>query len=689
MRCKILHESKGRIRVHVMQNRMTMEQADKLEYYLKGITEITDAKVFDRTADIIITYLNHREVVLEALSRFSYESFSLTVPEHTGREINRVYEDRLILSVLWHYFKKLFIPLHIRIPMDIIRSAKYIYKGICSVLKGQANVELLDAIAIGVSMARNDFSTASSVMFMLGLGELLEEWTHKKSVDDLARTMSLNVEKVWTIVDGQEILVSINDVSVGDKIVVRTGSLIPLDGKVVAGEATVNQASITGESMAVRKEIGSYAYAGTAVEEGQCVICVDKNSGTGRYDRIVRMIEETEKLKSNTENKAATLADKLVPYSLLATVATYGITRNITKAISILMVDFSCALKLAMPIAVLSAMRESSYYNIFVKGGKFLEAVSQADTIVFDKTGTLTHAAATVAKVIPFSGRDENEMLRLAACLEEHYPHSMANAVVEEANKRELHHEERHTKVEYVVAHGISSMVDGEKVVIGSKHFIFQDEGCVVDKEDEELFNNLSNEYSHLYLAVSGKLAAVICIEDPLREEANAVITSLQKLGLKNIVMMTGDNYHTAKAIAEKVGINEFYAEVLPEDKAEFVKRRKAEGHKVIMIGDGINDAPALSQADAGIAISDGAAIAREIADITISADDLFSLVTLKYVSDALMKRIDNSYNFIITFNGMLILLGVFGILTPTTSALLHNVSTLGISVQNMTNLLE
>ncbi|MGL4791840.1 MAG: heavy metal translocating P-type ATPase, partial [Anaerotignaceae bacterium] len=477
--------------------------------------------------------------------------------------------------------------------------------------------------------------------------------------------------------------------SVGDKIVVRTGSLIPLDGKVVAGEATVNQASITGESMAVRKEIGSYAYAGTAVEEGQCVICVDKNSGTGRYDRIVRMIEETEKLKSNTENKAATLADKLVPYSLLATVATYGITRNITKAISILMVDFSCALKLAMPIAVLSAMRESSYYNIFVKGGKFLEAVSQADTIVFDKTGTLTHAAATVAKVIPFSGRDENEMLRLAACLEEHYPHSMANAVVEEANKRELHHEERHTKVEYVVAHGISSMVDGEKVVIGSKHFIFQDEGCVVDKEDEELFNNLSNEYSHLYLAVSGKLAAVICIEDPLREEANAVITSLQKLGLKNIVMMTGDNYHTAKAIAEKVGINEFYAEVLPEDKAEFVKRRKAEGHKVIMIGDGINDAPALSQADAGIAISDGAAIAREIADITISADDLFSLVTLKYVSDALMKRIDNSYNFIITFNGMLILLGVFGILTPTTSALLHNVSTLGISVQNMSNLLE
>ena len=691
MKCKLLHESSGRMRVHMMQNRMTLEQADILEYYLKEVDGIIDVKVHDRTGNAVIYYITERERILAALSSFSYESEKIRslVPEHTGRELNRNYEDKLITTVLRKGFSQIFMPMPFRIAAACIRSAGYIMKGISSLMKGRLEVSVLDAIAISVSMLRRDFKTASSIMFLLKIGEILEEWTHKKSVDDLARTMSLNVDRVWLKAEGKEVLVSLHDICAGDYVVVRTGNMIPLDGKVVEGEATVNQASITGESMPVRKEEGSYAYAGTVVEEGECTICVDKVSGSGRYDKIVRMIEESEKLKSTTESKASHLADKLVPYSLGGTLLTYLLTRNASKALSILMVDFSCALKLSMPIAVLSAMRESSYYNISVKGGRFLEAVSQADTIVFDKTGTLTHATPRVADIITFAGRDETEMLRLAACLEEHYPHSMANAVVEEAKERGLSHEERHSRVEYVVAHGISSVVGEEKVVIGSYHFVFQDEKCRIPEGEEAVFEHLPDEYSHLYMAVSGTLAAVICIEDPLREEASAVITSLRKLGIRKVVMMTGDNERTAKVIAREVGIDEYYAEVLPEDKAAFIKKEHTEGRTVIMIGDGINDSPALSEADAGIAISGGAAIAREIADITISADNLFVLVTLKLLSDALMGRIKKNYHFIISFNLLLICLGVAGILTPASSAFLHNMSTLGISLKSMTNLLN
>ncbi|NCB91733.1 MAG: heavy metal translocating P-type ATPase [Clostridia bacterium] len=691
MRCKILHESRGRIRVHVLQNKMTPDQADMIEFYMREIAGITDVKVYDRTADVVICYITDRQSVIRALAGFSYEKCHELVPEeHTGRRLNREFEDKLVFSVLRRLGSKLFLPMPVRAAIAAAKSFGYIKKGISSLIKGKIEVAVLDATAITVSMLRADYDTASSIMFLLHIGEILEEWTHKKSVDDLARTMSLNVDKAWVrTADGQEVLVSVNGIRIGNEIVVRTGNMIPMDGRVVAGEATVNQASITGESLPVRKDAGCYAYAGTVVEEGECVICVDKNSGSGRYDRIVRMIEESEKLKSVTEDKASHLADRLVPYSLGGTILTYALTRNVTKALSILMVDFSCALKLSMPIAVLSAMRESSYYNISVKGGRFLEAVAQADTIVFDKTGTLTHASPKVARIITFGKNEEKEMLRLAACLEEHYPHSMANAVVAEAKVQQLCHEERHSKVEYVVAHGISSIVDEKKVVIGSYHFVFQDEGCCVPEAEQEKFDNLPDEYSHLFMAVSGELAAIICIEDPLREEASAVINSLHKLGISKIVMMTGDNERTAKKVAENVGVDEYHAEVLPEDKANFIKAEHEAGRKVIMIGDGINDSPALSEADAGIAISDGAAIAREIADITISADDLFALVTLESISTGLMKRIHKNYRFIISFNLMLIILGVAGILTPSASALLHNMSTLGISLRSMTNLLD
>lgn len=689
MKCTILNESIGRLRVHIEQRRMTLHQADILEYYLRDIDGVIDVKVYDRTGDAVILYNTSRAVIVAALSSFSYENSNVIVPEHTGRELNRQYEDRLVGTVIGRIVNKLFLPAPIRIAITVARSLKYIRKGISSLLQGKIQVALLDGIAITTSMVRRDFNTTSSVMFLLKVGEILEEWTHKKSVDDLARTMSLNVEKVWLKTDEAEICVSLNEVSVGDHIIVRTGNMIPLDGVVTDGEATVNQASITGESLPVRKEAGSYVYAGTVVEEGECTLCVDKVSGSGRYDKIVQMIEESEKLKSATEDKASHLADKLVPYSLGGTLLTYLLTRNVTKALSILMVDFSCALKLSMPLAVLSAMRESSFHNISVKGGKFLEAVSEADTIVFDKTGTLTYASPKVAKIITFNEEKEDEALRLAACLEEHYPHSMANAVVNEAKKRNLHHEERHSKVEYVVAHGISSLVDNKKVVIGSYHFVFEDEGCIVPENEKDKFDSLPDEYSHLYLAVSGVLLAVICIEDPLREEAAAVITSLKKLGISKVVMMTGDNERTASVVAKTVGVDQYYAEVLPEDKANFIRQEHEAGRKVIMIGDGINDSPALSESDAGIAIADGAAIAREIADITISADHLFALVTLKSLSDALMLRINSNYGFIIGFNSILILLGVSGIISPAVSALLHNASTIGISLKSMTNLLN
>lgn len=689
MKCKILHTSAGRIRVHLCVNGMTLGQADVLEYYIRNIDGITDVKVYDRTADTVIFYCGSNKRIIEALAAFSFESAENEglVPDHTSRVLNREFEDKLVMKVLLRFASKSFLPAPIRAGMTIIRSVRYISAGLKSLLNGKLSVSVLDATAVTVSLVRGDFSTASSVMFMLGLGELLEDWTHKKSVSDLAGAMSLNVDKVW-LKNGEETLVSVSDVKEGDRIIVRTGNMIPLDGKVVEGEAAVNQASMTGEALPVRKVCGSYAYAGTVVEEGECVIEVEKVSGGGRYDRIVKMIEESEKLKSTAEDKASRLADRLVPYTLGGTVLTYLLTRNVTKTLAVLMVDFSCALKLSMPIAVLSAMRECNQYNISVKGGKFLEAAAKADTIVFDKTGTLTYAQPKVAKIVTFGNRAENDMLRLAACLEEHYPHSLANAVVEEAKARGLNHEEYHSKVEYVVAHGISSTVENRKVVIGSYHFVFEDENCRIPDGDEQKFADISDEYSHLYLAVSGVLTAVICISDPLRKEAKDAIKALHALGVKNVVMMTGDNEKTAAAVAREVGVDEYHAEVLPEDKAKFIREEKTAGRTVIMIGDGVNDTPALSEADVGIAINTGAAIAKEIADITISSEDLFEIVKLRELASALTKRIDRNYRFIVGFNFMLIVLGVAGFIQPTTSAMLHNMSTLGISLKSMTNLL-
>lgn len=668
---------------------MTLRQADVLEYYIRNIDGITDVKVYDRTADTVIFFCGSNKRIIEALAAFSFESAENEglVPDHTSRVLNREFEDKLVMKVLLRFASKSFLPAPIRAGMAIIRSVRYISEGLKSLLNGKLSVSVLDATAVTVSLVRGDFSTASSVMFMLGLGELLEDWTHKKSVSDLAGAMSLNVDKVW-LKNGEETLVSVSDVKEGDRIIVRTGNMIPLDGKVVEGEAAVNQASMTGEALPVRKVCGSYAYAGTVVEEGECVIEVEKVSGGGRYDRIVKMIEESEKLKSTAEDKASRLADRLVPYTLGGTVLTYLLTRNVTKTLAVLMVDFSCALKLSMPIAVLSAMRECNQYNISVKGGKFLEAAAKAGTIVFDKTGTLTYAQPKVAKIVTFGNRAENDMLRLAACLEEHYPHSLANAVVEEAKARGLNHEEYHSKVEYVVAHGISSTVENRKVVIGSYHFVFEDENCRIPDGDEQKFADISDEYSHLYLAVSGVLTAVICISDPLRKEAKDAIKALHALGVKNVVMMTGDNEKTAAAVAREVGVDEYHAEVLPEDKAKFIREEKTAGRTVIMIGDGVNDTPALSEADVGIAINTGAAIAKEIADITISSEDLFEIVKLRELTSALTKRIDRNYRFIVGFNFMLIVLGVAGFIQPTTSAMLHNMSTLGISLKSMTNLL-
>ena len=688
MKWNILHESPGRIRVHAMQKRMTMEQADILEYYLKAQEGVIEAKVYDRTGDAVIFYEGKREGMILALSRFSYKGNEGLVPSQTGRALNREYEDKLVLTVVDRVISTLFYPIPLKRVITGVKAIPYLFKGLQTLFQRKIEVSLLDAVAISASILTGDYDTASSVMFLLSVGEILEEWTHKKSVDDLARTMSLNVDKVWTLVQGEEVLLPLNEVEVGQEIIVRTGNMIPLDGKVSFGEAMVNQASMTGESIPVRKKIGSSAYAGTVVEEGECRIRVEKLAGSGRYDRIVKMIEESEKLKSATEDKASHLADKLVPYSLGGAALTYLLTRNVTKALAFLMVDFSCALKLSMPVAVLSAMREAGKHKISVKGGKFMEAISEANTIVFDKTGTLTYAKPKVEDIITFNNADENEMLRMAACLEEHYPHSMANAVVSEAEARDLHHAERHSKVEYVVAHGISSIYEGKHVLIGSYHFIFEDEHCTVPKGEEEKLANIPAEHSALYLAVDGELSTVILISDPLRKEAVGVIQDLKALGIDKVVMMTGDNKKTANAVARMVGVDEFHAEVLPEDKANFIKEEHRLGRKVIMVGDGINDSPALSEADAGIAISAGAAIAKEVADITIQEGDLYELVILKKLSNRLMKRIHSNYNFIIGFNAMLIAFGLAGIMTPSNSALFHNISTIATGLKSMTPLI-
>lgn len=691
MKFVIKHEIKGRIRIHILQSRMTFEQADTLEYYLSNNKLVTSVKVRERLQDATISYIGSREDIIKLLTSFKYNN--VEVPDvylqNSGRELNREYWDKLVNKVFLYGANKIFLPNPIRECITLTKSVKYLWNGVRTLASRKIEVPVLDATAIGVSIARNNMNTAGSIMFLLGIGEILEEWTHKKSVDDLARSMSLNVGKVWLCQGEQDVLVSTSDVREGDLVRVHMGNIIPFDGTVVSGEAMVNQASLTGESIPVQKNAEGIVYAGTVLEEGELVIRVDQTNGSSRYEKIVTMIEESEKLKTSMESKASHLADKLVPYTLLGTGLTYALTRNATKALSVLMVDFSCALKLAMPISVLSAIREASLHNITVKGGKYLEAMAEADTIVFDKTGTLTKANPTVVDVVSFNGQDSDELLRIAACLEEHFPHSMAKAVVDAAAEKNLEHEEVHSEVEYIVAHGISSMIDGQKVVIGSHHFVFEDEKCTVDPEKMGTFNSLPPEYSHLYMAINNRLAAVICIEDPLREEASAVIRSLKMAGIGKVVMMTGDSDRTAKAIAKKAGIDEYYSEVLPEDKANFVEKEKAKGRKVIMIGDGINDSPALSAADIGISISDGAEIAREIADVTIGADNLYEIVTLKALSNSLVKRIDKNYRFIVSFNAGLIVLGVTGIIPPTMSALLHNGSTLAIGMKSMENLLD
>lgn len=690
MKFVVKHEIKGRIRVHFCQKRMTFEEADTLQYYLDSQEMITSSKVQERTQDATICYTGEKSAVIALLRSFHYEKVDVpdVYRQNSGRETNREYWDKLVTKVVVHYGNKLFLPMPIRTVITGVKSVKYIYQGIHTLLQRKIEVPVLDATAIGVSMFRGDISTAGSVMFLLGIGEILEEWTHKKSVDDLARSMSLNISRVWLCNDGQEMLVPTTKIQTGDLVRVHMGNMVPFDGTVAEGEAMVNQASLTGESEPVRKYIESTVYAGTVVEEGELTIRVKESNGSSKFDKIVTMIEESEKLKSGLESKAEHLADRLVPYTLLGTGITYLLTRNMTKAISVLMVDFSCALKLAMPISVLSAIREASNYHVTVKGGRYLEAMAEADTIVFDKTGTLTKAQPTVKQVVAFNGMSENELLRIAACLEEHFPHSMAKAVVQAAIDRHLVHEELHSKVEYIVAHGISSKINDKKVVIGSYHFVFEDEKCAVPDGMMEAFDKLPSECSHLFMAIDHELAAVICIEDPLREEAAAVVRKLKGTGISKVVMMTGDSDRTAKAIATRVGVDEYYSEVLPEDKASFVEEEKKAGRKVIMIGDGINDSPALSAADIGIAISDGAEIAREIADITVGADSLNELVTLKLISDGLMKRIHKNYRFIVGFNTGLIVLGVAGILQPATSALLHNTSTLMIGLKSMQDIL-
>lgn len=690
MRFKIEHEIRGRVRLHICQKRMTCRQADQLEYFLTKLNGVISVKVVERNQDVVICYSDNREEMLRAIRRFSYEKAEApeSYLQNSGREMNGEYWEKMVNHVVLHYGKKIFLPLPVRTFLTTLKSVKYIWKGVRTLAKCRIEVPVLDATAIGVSMLRGDFSTASSVMFLLGFGEILEDWTHKKSVDDLARSMSLNVSKVWLITEDSEVQVGTDEIKPGDRVRIHMGTVIPFDGIVTEGEAMVNEASLTGESMPVAKHESSYVYAGTVMEEGELTIRVKETSGSTKFEKIVTMIEETEKLKSAVESKAEHLADRLVPYTLAGTALTYALTRNVTKALSILMVDFSCALKLAMPISVLAAIREANAHHITVKGGKFLEAVAEADTIVFDKTGTLTKAQPTVVDVVSFNGDSKENLLRLAACMEEHFPHSMAKAVMDAAKERGLTHEEMHSKVEYIVAHGISTMVDGRKAIIGSHHFVFEDEKCTIPVGKEELFRNLPEEYSHLYLGIEGKLAAVICIEDPLRPEAPEVVKALRKAGFTQIVMMTGDSDRTAKAIATRVGVDKYYSEVLPEDKAKFVEEAKAQGRKVLMVGDGINDSPALSAADVGIAISDGAELAREIADITIGADDLSVMVTLKEISNGLMDKIHKNYRRIVGINGSLIALGVTGVIQPTMSALLHNTSTLLIGMDSMKSVL-
>ena len=690
MRFKIEHEIRGRVRLHICQKRMTCRQADQLEYFLTKLNGVISVKVVERNQDVVICYSDNREEMLRAIQRFSYEKAEApeSYLQNSGREMNGEYWEKMVNHVVLHYGKKIFLPLPVRTFLTTLKSVKYIWKGVRTLAKCRIEVPVLDATAIGVSMLRGDFSTASSVMFLLGFGEILEDWTHKKSVDDLARSMSLNVSKVWLITEDSEVQVGTDEIKPGDRVRIHMGTIIPFDGIVTEGEAMVNEASLTGESMPVAKHESSYVYAGTVMEEGELTIRVKETSGSTKFEKIVTMIEETEKLKSAVESKAEHLADRLVPYTLAGTALTYALTRNVTKALSILMVDFSCALKLAMPISVLAAIREANAHHITVKGGKFLEAVAEADTIVFDKTGTLTKAQPTVVDVVSFNGDSKENLLRLAACMEEHFPHSMAKAVMDAAKERGLTHEEMHSKVEYIVAHGISTMVDGRKAIIGSHHFVFEDEKCTIPVGKEELFRNLPEEYSHLYLGIEGKLAAVICIEDPLRPEAPEVVKALRKAGFTQIVMMTGDSDRTAKAIATRVGVDKYYSEVLPEDKAKFVEEAKAQGRKVLMVGDGINDSPALSAADVGIAISDGAELAREIADITIGADDLSVMVTLKEISNGLMDKIHKNYRRIVGINGSLIALGVTGVIQPTMSALLHNTSTLLIGMDSMKSVL-
>ena len=690
MRFKIEHEIRGRVRLHICQKRMTCRQADQLEYFLTKLNGATSVKVVERNQDVVICYSDNREEILRAIQRFSYEKAEApeSYLQNSGREMNGEYWEKMVNHVVLHYGKKIFLPLPVRTFLTTLKSVKYIWKGVRTLAKCRIEVPVLDATAIGVSMLRGDFSTASSVMFLLGFGEILEDWTHKKSVDDLARSMSLNVSKVWLITENSEVQVGTDEIKPGDRVRIHMGTVIPFDGIVTEGEAMVNEASLTGESMPVAKHESSYVYAGTVMEEGELTIRVKETSGSTKFEKIVTMIEETEKLKSAVESKAEHLADRLVPYTLAGTALTYALTRNVTKALSILMVDFSCALKLAMPISVLAAIREANAHHITVKGGRFLEAVAEADTIVFDKTGTLTKAQPTVVDVVSFNGDSKENLLRLAACMEEHFPHSMAKAVMDAAKERGLTHEEMHSKVEYIVAHGISTMVDGRKAIIGSHHFVFEDEKCTIPVGKEELFRNLPEEYSHLYLGIEGKLAAVICIEDPLRPEAPEVVKALRKAGFTQIVMMTGDSDRTAKAIAARVGVDKYYSEVLPEDKAKFVEEAKAQGRKVLMVGDGINDSPALSAADVGIAISDGAELAREIADITIGADDLSVMVTLKEISNGLMDKIHKNYRRIVGINGSLIALGVTGVIQPTMSALLHNTSTLLIGMDSMKSVL-
>ena len=690
MKCTILHEGKGRMRVHVEKVRMTLHRADVLEAYLNHNDAIVHAAVYERTGDVVITYTGRRSAAIAVLAGYKFDvaEYDALVTSADSRRLNREYQDKMFDLVAGRCLRKLFLPAPLDAAYTAFRSIRFLWKGVRCVLSRRLEVEVLDALSIGVSLLRGDFGTAGSVMFLLNLGSLLEEWTRKKSLDDLARSMALNVDKVWVRSQGTEVLVPLTKVRSGDEVVVRSGNMIPLDGTVLEGEAMVNQAALTGEAMPVRKAEGSTLYAGTVVEEGECVFIAKAEGGSNRYDKIVAMIEESEKLKSSTENRALVLADKLVPWCLGATVVTYLLTRNATRAISCLMVDFSCALKLSMPLAVLSAMRECGSYHITVKGGKYLEALSKADTIVFDKTGTLTRATPQVVEVVPFSGCNEREVLQLAACLEEHFPHSMANAVVRAAKERGISHEEMHSEVEYIVAHGIASRVGGERVVIGSHHFVFEDEKCTIPAAEQQKFDALKPAYSHLYMAASGQLVGVICISDPLRPEAAAVLNGLRALGIRNTVMMTGDSERTAAAIAKQVGVDRFFAEVLPEDKANFVQQAKAEGHTVVMIGDGINDSPALSAADIGIAINSGAAIAREIADVTIKADSLEELVALKAIANFLQKRVHANYRFVLTFNSALIALGALGILQPASSAMLHNLSTIGISLKSMTNLL-